>query len=297
MAFMKRLNYDMLLCGPGMLRATRRVLHGTAIGIGTILVTKTLQMCKHIVWLILMLVGATLINSFVAQVYYIPSNSMARTINNGEYILVSKWDYLCRTNCSIFGLLECGGLHQVRESEVQRGDVIVFSFPRKTTPPDSKHTQVFVKRCVGLPGDTIEMRRGNVYVNGNMCESPGDAGPLVNGVVTFGAIKIPRSGDTIVVTTVEGSYFLRVSSNGMFEVPGEPGNSAGDKNIPSRIVAGANYFFVMGDNRLESNDSRVWGLVPEHALLGRARLVLWSRSVGASDAGRVRWDRLGTMIR
>jgi signal peptidase I len=179
---------------------------------------------------------ALFIRTFVVQAFKIPSGSMIPTLLIGDHILVNKFIYGPRipyTRARLFHL-----------KKPQRGDVVVFLEP---TAQDKD----FIKRVIGLPGETIQVIDRTVYVNGQPLDehhyayfsNPSYARDLDN----FGPLTIP-----------EDSYFM------------------------------------MGDNRENSSDSRVWGPVPFHLIKGKAFMIYWSWD---SPHRRVQWGRLGRLIR
>ncbi|AGB40605.1 signal peptidase I [Halobacteroides halobius DSM 5150] len=135
---------------------------------------------------------------FVVQAFYIPSGSMRPTLQPGDRILVNKLIYRFR--------------------DPKRGEVIVFKYP---VNPNRK----FIKRVIGLPGDTIKIVDGRVYVNGKPLE---EDYTLEKSYTDYPAIKIP-----------------------------------------------ANNYFVLGDNRNNSKDSRFWGFVPRENIIGKATVIFW----------------------
>jgi signal peptidase I len=208
-----------------------------------------------------------LIRSFVVEPFRIPSGSMMPSLYNGDFILVNKFSYGIRLPIVNLKVLDLGA--------PRRGDVIVFRFPGD---PSTN----YIKRVIGLPGDRIVYRDKRVYVNGTPLEIldprpyPGRA---VNGDAPGEALRA-----TEVVDGVRHDILLtdRPEPVGVlaFEVP--PG-----------------HYFVMGDNRDHSNDSRYWGYVPEENLVGKAFLVWFSLDTTTPDKWlwqRIIWHRIGNSI-
>lgn len=161
--------------------------------------------------------AALLIRAFVVQAFYIPSGSMEPTLEPGDFILVNRLVY---------------DFHPP-----QRGDIIVFPFPR------DEHWD-FVKRVIGLPGDRVEAQDGRVWVDGQ---------PLEEGY-------LPQAVSGLATTDL----------------------------LPRRVPPGQ--LFVLGDNRSASLDSRYWGTVNEHKVIGKAILIYWSHGPHWWD---IRWGRIG----
>ena len=164
---------------------------------------------------------------FVFQAFKIPTGSMEDNLKVGDHIIVNKFIYGPRGESLLSGL--------VPQREVERGDIVVFRYPLQ---PDTD----FVKRVVGLPGETLEIREKKVFIDGV---------PLAEPYVLYDDPQTYPSGQ-----------FLP-----------EPYRSR-DHYGPFRIPAGE--YFAMGDNRDRSSDSRYWGTVPRSLIKGRAFMVYWS---------------------
>jgi signal peptidase I len=184
--------------------------------------------------LIVALVLAFLIRTFIIQPFTIPSGSMENTLLIGDYLLVNKFLYGLKNPFT--------GNYLIRGTDPRRGDIIVFRYPRDPSVD-------FIKRIVGLPGDVIEVRDKQLYRNGQPVQEgyirhsrPHSVGPLDN----MAPLTVP-----------EGNYF------------------------------------VMGDNRDNSADSREWGTVGREAIHGKAWRVHWSWDAAGT---RVRLERLGKKL-
>ena len=197
------------------------------------------------------------IRVFVVQAFKIPSGSMIPTLLIGDHILVSKlsygwqWPGDCKfrmsfppVTCYISKTVVVFGLPQ-------RGDIIVFRYPED-------EDKDFIKRIVGLSGDTIEIRNKVVSVNG--------------------------------VPLDERGYTQRVDP-GIIDGSINPRDNFGPVTVPEGT------YFVMGDNRDQSLDSRFWGYVSADKIRGKAFRVYWSWSGQGDWQQWVRWDRLGRAIR
>jgi signal peptidase I len=191
------------------------------------------------------------LRSFVFEPFRIPSGSMIPTLHVGDFILVNKFEYGLRCPVGSCKLLETG--------EPKRGDVVVFKFPEDPSVD-------FIKRVVGVPGDHIQ------YVNKVL---------TVNGQAVTTQLQ-PRDPDDGLAQRF-GENLLGVQHN-ILIVPDMPG-----KDVDLVVPQGE--YFMMGDNRDGSNDSRYWGFVPERNLKGRA-VVIWM----SWDRGPV-FSRFGRVIR
>ena len=174
-----------------------------------------------------------LLRSFLFEPFQIPSGSMLPTLKIGDFILVNKFDYGLRLPVLGKTIYEVG--------QPSRGDVMVFKYPED---PNIN----FIKRVVGIPGDTVEYRNKVVYVNGAM--------QTLTRVVPDGTLVVPP-------LTEEASEQL-----GDREHRSWRRMTQGRDFPPVQIPEGQ--YFVMGDNRDNSNDSRVWGFVDDSLIVGRA---------------------------
>jgi signal peptidase I len=195
------------------------------------------------------------IRSFIAEPFRIPSSSMIPTLHIGDFILVNKFAYGIRLPVLHTKLFDTG--------EPERGDVMVFRFP--------KNPEVdYIKRVVGLPGDTVGYFNKVIYINGEPVEQ-----------------EAVEPSDMILPPHTE----VR------FEHLGEDGHSilvdTSRRPMEGEMVVPEGHYFVMGDNRDNSNDSRYWGTVPEENLVGKAFLIWMSWDW---DEGGIIWSRIGQSI-
>ena len=175
------------------------------------------------------------IRSFVAEPFKIPSGSMMPTLLAGDFILVSKFSYGIRVPILNYTMIEV--------DKPKRGDVFVFHYPPKPSID-------YIKRVVGLPGDVIEYKSKTLYINDKKIEQ------------TF-VDKYPYVMNEI--HHIEAKEFKEALGNVnhsilIHDLPGE--------NFKFEVPQG--HYLAFGDNRDNSADSRVWGFVPEHNLVGRA---------------------------
>ncbi|MFQ5579004.1 MAG: signal peptidase I [Nitrospiria bacterium] len=188
--------------------------------------------------LVIAIVLALFIRTFVVQAFKIPSGSMIPTLAIGDHILVSKFIYGVRLPFTDIVLIPF--------QKPDRGDIIVFRFPKD-------ERKDFIKRVVGIPGDTIEVKEKALYLNG---------------------IKQEES----FAIHDEATIPLRSLDNR---------DNFGPISVPQ------NAYFVMGDNRDHSLDSRFWGFVDFSKIKGQAFLIYWSWD---KETSWVRWKRLGKIL-
>ena len=217
------------------------------------------------------------VNTLLIAAYRIPSGSMIPTLLVGDWLFVNKLVYgphIPFTQVSLPGY-----------ADPQRGEVIVFESPYQAdNAPD--YTPTLVKRMVGMPGDTLYMRKGLLHVNG-IAQRQGF------GVGDPAAAAGADSPDPAFAW--EHAVELRQSRFG--PAPAEPTH---DNWGPLLIPAGR--YMMLGDNRYESKDSRYWGLVPRENVRGRPIFVYYSYRADDSDrplpfVTDIRWGRIGTRIR
>lgn len=204
------------------------------------------------------------LRSFLFEPFRIPSGSMMPTLLIGDFILVNKFSYGIRLPVINLKVIEIG--------KPQRGDVIVFRYPENPSIP-------FIKRVVGLPGDQIEYHHANkmLYINNEPV-----AQKLVGRYIGVGAGSDMTGREQKIEYLPEVEHAILV---------------APEKRPYATInkwVIKPDEYFVLGDNRDNSKDSRFWGTVPEENLIGKAFLIWmnWDLSNGG-----ISWQRLGTSIR
>jgi signal peptidase I len=241
-----------------------------------------------VVTVIMALFGMT----FIVQAVKVPTGSMQNTITIGDHLLVNKF---------IFAPGE--SLPFLPQREIRRGDIIVFKYPgnhydpkKDYERPDNKPiTTNYVKRVIGLPGDRIRIEGRSVIVNGAALPEH-----------RIEAIDHNRK-DPLEITDAPAR-----KANETYDVYYNPDFSDDDYPIfqhegnGKEIVVPAGNYFVMGDNRNNSEDSRYWGFVPRDLVIGRAMFVYWSYDESAPPTGwgflgdfikNTRWTRTGTMVK
>jgi signal peptidase I len=240
------------------------------------------------------LAGALVLKLLVLDAVYVPSGSMEGTLLRGDYVFVNKLLYGARVPGRLPILRSSLPFFQLPGlSSLRRGDVVVFDLPAGAFP-DARHERVtFVKRCVGLPGDEVEIVRGAVRVNGEELR-PG--GWSADRSVNFGPVRVPGAGDVLALTPATSGRWERLimseghrveRADGMVLVDGAPRDS---------YTVEADHVFVLGDNINHSYDSRMWGFLPRENIVGNAMMVYWSVDP-SEDRSAIRWDRVGAVIR
>ena len=200
-----------------------------------------------------------LLRSFLVEPFRIPSNSMMPTLLTGDFILVNKFTYGIRLpaiNTKVFDV-----------NKPARGDIVVFRFPKDPSVN-------YIKRLIGLPGDKIEYYHKKLMVNGKAVNQTilGEYQGHGKGKEMTGSLLISEELESV--------------THDMLIREGQP-TVQGEFTVPS------GQYFVMGDNRDNSNDSRYWGTVPEDNLVGKAFFIWMSWDW---ETGGVALNRLGTVL-
>jgi signal peptidase I len=206
------------------------------------------------------------VRTFLVEAFKIPSGSMEKTLLVGDFLLVNKMVYGAE--------IPFTGKHLPAIRHPQRGDVIVFQWPLDPT-------KNFVKRLVGVPGDTLEMKGGELYVNGEhqneryVSHSEPDMDPS------------PPDFDW------QKKYLVKTAEAASGPPP--------SRNNWGPLVVPKDEYFVLGDNRDNSLDSRYWQFVPDSLIRGRPMFVYYSYDPDSLDRmswlTRIRWTRIGERVR
>ncbi len=211
---------------------------------------------------------ALIIRTFLYEPFNIPSGSMLPTLLVGDYLFVSKPAYGYSRHSFPFGL---GGFEgRVMEEEPKRGDVIVFKLP--TNPSID-----YIKRLIGLPGDTIQVIRGRLYINGERVERE--------------PVGLVQSDENVDLSTHRLMEYIETLPGGiMHRIYEETDN--GDLDNTELFTVPDGHYFMMGDNRDNSQDSRVSslvGFVPFDNLVGRADILFFSVDESAELFNPTTW--------
>jgi len=207
---------------------------------------------------------ALVIRTFLFQPFSIPSGSMRPTLLEGDYLFVTKWAYGYSRHSLPFSPNLFSG--RIFGSPPERGDVAVFKYP----PNPSLD---YIKRVVGLPGDRIQMIDGVLHINGTPVKRE-KIGEINNPDIT----EENRPVDVYRETLPNGVSYetLDLTPNGI-----------SDQTREFTVPEG--HYFMMGDNRDNSADSRVFGFVPEENLVGRANIIFFSIAEGSSPLELWKW--------
>ena len=206
------------------------------------------------------------IRTFLVEAFKIPTGSMENTLLVGDFLLVNK---------AVYGAeVPFTGAHLPALTRPKRGDVIVFEWP-------DDRSKNFVKRVIGVPGDTLEMRDGDVLLNGRV---------LREGYVVHTEPGTDPAGEDF---RWQRDYLVKRAEASAGYHPSR--NNWGPLIVPQKS------FFVLGDNRDNSYDSRYWGFVPDSLVKGRPLVIYYSFERDLTHRvpwlTKIRWGRLGERIR
>lgn len=202
-----------------------------------------------------------LLRSFLVEPFKIPSGSMLPTLLVGDFILVNKFAYGIRLPIVNVKLIEVGS--------PKRGEVMVFRYPEDPSLD-------YIKRVVGLPGDTISYRNKRLSINGTevSVRPAGDYNYVETGLTFVSALRFverlgEREHEILLQPDVPG-----VQLSGVRQFPFRDHCAYNDSGFTCTVPPG--HYFLMGDNRDSSSDSRYWGFVPEANIVGKAFLIWWN---------------------
>jgi signal peptidase I len=240
------------------------------------------------------------LRSFVAEPFRIPSGSMMPTLDVGDFILVNKFAYGLRLPAFNTKFLDLG--------EPKRGDVVVFRWPGYlcrdangklvrsgdyscADPHAPVPSQNWIKRVIGLPGDSIESHGPDLLINGKPVQAD-EIGPYVGNPQRDEERLMLDMGATVWTEHLQREDG-KVVNHLVARMPAyTTPNSIPNDKVPSKVPPGC--YLVMGDNRNNSTDSRWWGCLPEQDLAGKA-FMIWMSWKGWGTGG-VDFHRIGTII-
>jgi len=217
-----------------------------------------------------------IIRSFLVDFCLIPSGSMQPTLECGDRLVASKSTYGLR--------LPLLGTRLLAGKNPQRGDVIIFRFPLNPKI-------LFIKRIIGLPGDRIQYRNKQLIINGK---------PIPQKI-----LKITDTGAISAQENLMGrrhvTYISTSHNSPSFEEKIlDMNHHLATTKLNKAWTVPQNHYFVMGDNRDNSLDSRTWGFLPEHYILGKAKLIFFSwdsKAPLSKPLSWVRWSRIGQRVK
>lgn len=282
---------------------------------------KTKEFLKN---LLFAAIAAFIIKSFLIETSRVPTGSMEKTIMVGDFLFVNKFIYGSSSPRNIpFTNIALPYFQLPAISDPERGDIVVFEYPGDRDELEARNIDNYVKRCIGTPGDTIVIRSKVVFVNGQQAKIPPKIQYMMPRPLSaelqdrnifpkgsgwnkdnFGAYVLPRKGDVIelskenierwrtIIDREHGKRVVGLNSNGV---------TINGVNVLSYTMQ-KDYYFMMGDNRDDSSDSRFWGLVSRDLIVGEALMIYWSWNPNIPFAdffkllGSVRINRIAKLV-
>jgi signal peptidase I len=243
-------------------------------------------------------IAALLIKTFLIETSRVPTGSMEETIMVGDFLFVNKFIYGSSSPRNIpFTNITLPYFQLPAISEPEKGDIIVFEYPGDRDVLQPTEILNYVKRCIGEPGDTIEIRNKVVYINGKELHKPFHVQYQMQRILPksytrpdifpngsgwnkdqYGPLIIPKKGDVVNLTleNIEAYKMLINRNNGKNVVSVKDGRIYIDGKHVTNYEVPQDYYFAMGDNRDDSADSRYWGFVPREKIVGEALMIYWS---------------------
>ena len=202
------------------------------------------------------------LRSFLVEPFKIPSGSMLPTLQIGDFILVNKYDYGIRLPILNQKIIDIGA--------PKRGDVMVFRFPADPSLD-------YIKRVVGLPGDVVEYRDKRLSINGQAVpmQRAGDYGYVASGLNYIqGETWREQLGEHSHIAMLQPDMPPVILHQVTGDFPQRENCTYNEQGFTCRVPEG--HYFMLGDNRDASNDSRYWGFVPDRNIVGRAFMIWWN---------------------
>lgn len=271
------------------------------------------------------LIAALIIKTFIIEAYRIPTGSMEDTILVGDFLLGTKFLYAVSSPKYIpFTDIQLPYFRFKSFKNPEKGDVVVFEYPGERDELKPKEPVNYVKRCVGEPGDTIFVVDKILYVNGKLAPLPKYLKYINNSIRSkgfynpnvfpknsefnednWGPYVIPRKGEVVNLTleNIDNWKTIIDREYGQHTVTIEQGKIKINGIETNKYTLTKDYYFMMGDNRDDSWDSRFWGFVPDDLIIGEALIIYWSWDPNISFAdlfkllGSVRLSRVAKLIR
>jgi signal peptidase I len=280
---------------------------------------------EHLVSWTKTIIGAIIVvmilNGLAIASFVVPTGSMENTVMTGDFLFVNKFIFGPSTPQVVpFVNIPLPFYKFPGIKEPKQGDVIVFIFPGNRDEVESKEFQYYLKRCVAVAGDTLQIINKKLYVNhqyfplaengkfdSNMPLYPIDKWqtfPYGLGYTrdNYGPIRIPKSGDIIQLNQKNlPEWFIFIEREG-HKVTSAGNTILIDGNPATSYKVQRNYVFGMGDNRDHSLDSRYWGFVPVENVVGSPLIVYWSWDTNLplskffGKLSTIRWDRIFHVI-
>ncbi|HLP17116.1 MAG TPA: signal peptidase I [Bacteroidota bacterium] len=271
----------------------------------------------------IVIVGFLLLNNFVIASFMVPTGSMENEVMTGDFLMVNKFIYGgCSPRNIPFTDIRLPWFRLPAFKDVHRGDVIVFEFPGYREEAHPEAFTYYLKRCMAVAGDTLEVKDRVVYVNGQRAPVPRNMKfnsyrLIPPGVAderifpptakfnedNYGPIVIPKKGMTITLSAeTYPMWEVFIAREGHKVALRADGVVLVDEKPQTSYTVERDYLFGMGDNRDNSLDSRFWGFIPKENVVGTPMFVYWSWNSDTPIANiiekisSIRLSRIGTLI-
>ncbi len=262
------------------------------------------------------------LNSFVIASFEVPTGSMENEIMTGDFLLVNKFVWGGTTPRTIpLTNIKIPAFKLPQFWDVERGDVIVFIFPGYREEVEADMFAYYLKRCVAVAGDTLQIKNRVVFVNGEPAPIPKNMkfnspmfheGGLVDERIfpkgapfnedNYGPVVVPKQGQVIPLTPENYFVWETFIKREGHTISMRGGQISIDGNVATSYTVERDYVFGMGDNRDNSLDSRFWGFIPKDDVVGTPLIVYWSWNPDLpllnifDKISTVRWNRIGTLV-
>jgi signal peptidase I len=259
---------------------------------------KIKMILKKVFWyFILPVLCATVLRVFFFELYKIPSSSMEPSLIPGDFIIVNKMSYGAR-------LIKFGKLHREKKlgytrapgwGKIKKGDVFVFNWPQYFTLNDSipnMYGDFIVKRCYGLPGDTIRIKNDRIIDTSEKQNLFPHDTALHWTVDNYGPLWVPGRNLSLTLNPVNALHYIDVIRYEGYKVAIKGDSVFLNGHYANRITFKHNYYFMKGDNFYNSSDSRFWGFVPEENIIGKVACILYSYGSKKDYKTGIRWNRI-----
>ncbi len=264
-----------------------------------------------------------LVITLVVQGYGVQSGSMENSIMTGDFVFVNKVVYGAATPRYLpFTEIKMPHFRLPALERPHRGDVICFDWPGNRDEVRPAVQENYVKRCEGLPGDTIRVIDRILFVDGKKVPYPPDvrfepfplfpAGYPQPGIFpggsdfnqdNYGPIVVPKKGDIVQLTPADFHVWKIFIEREGHSISTDGSSIYVDGMPAAQYTVEHNYYFMMGDNRENSLDSRFWGFVPDDNLIGKVMIVYWSWDIHIplydlpGKIASIKWQRIGLLVK
>ena len=268
--------------------------------------------------LVLVLFLALILKAFILDAFQIPTGSMKNTLLEGDFLLVNKSAYSISTPHQIpFLGKRLSRTELISTGKPEFNDVVAFEIPADYYDPDSEEYSILIKRIIGQPGDTIEIKDQILYINHKKYRTPSyikinlNETPIENinkelfpynnkwSLENYGPIIVPKKGMKVELNPKSILQWQNaINTDHGKKVISVEGTVVNINNTAIReYTFEKDYYFVLGDNRKNSIDSRYFGYIPEEWIIGKAFMIYWSKlpvqTSGISDYfSSIRFSRL-----